>query len=153
VRSRKVSISSPFTEQQRQPLASCTRFSVLPIIKSASTPTSPNSLTMTTASVSAGSLSRALSSVVLPDPRNPVISVTQMGIDPPSFGALAPLPPLRGSRDRSGRRVRASPSVNLAARQAAGDQMVAGEVGDDVAAILGHHHFFLDARGARTVGR
>src|SRR6516164_746371 len=53
----------------------------------------------------------------------------------------APSTALRGSKN----------SKHVAAGETARDQLVGGEVGDDLAAVLGHHDLFLDAGGAGAV--
>ena len=63
-----------------QPFFSSTVFSIACSISRWSSPTSPNSLTMTTVSASAGLRSRRFSIVVLPLPRNPVTIVTGTGL-------------------------------------------------------------------------
>ncbi len=67
---------SPRTLQQTQPLSSKTISSSLASTSRWSSPTSPNSLTITAVRASAGSRSRFASSVVLPLPRKPVITET-----------------------------------------------------------------------------
>jgi hypothetical protein len=42
-------------------------------------------------------------------------------------------------------------SKHFAARQAAGDEPVGREIGDDLATVLGNHHLFFDSRGAGAV--
>ena len=67
---------SPRTVQQMQPFFSSTASSIACSISRWSSPTAPNSLTMTTVSASEGRRSRWFSTVVLPLPRNPVMIVT-----------------------------------------------------------------------------
>ena len=67
---------SPRTLQHTQPLSSRTISSSLASTSRWSSPTSPNSLTITAVRASAGSRSRLASSVVLPLPRKPVITET-----------------------------------------------------------------------------
>src|SRR5262249_59734915 len=79
--------------QHRQPVVSVTSPSSACSTSRWSRPTSPNSLMTTAVSVSAGSLSRRLSSVVLPAPRKPVSTLYGIGgaRRPPGGGAPAPV--------------------------------------------------------------
>ena len=67
---------SPRTVQQMQPFFSSTASSIACSISRWSSPTAPNSLTITTVSASDGWRSRWFSTVVLPLPRKPVSIVT-----------------------------------------------------------------------------
>ena len=68
--------SSPRMVQQTQPDCSITIVSSIRSSRWWSSPISPNSLINTAVSDSAGSRSSRCNSVVLPEPRNPVINVT-----------------------------------------------------------------------------
>src|SRR3954467_2864751 len=68
--------SSPRIVQQTQPDCSITIVSSIRSSKWWSSPISPNSLISTAVSDSLGSSNSRCSSVVLPEPRNPVINVT-----------------------------------------------------------------------------
>src|SRR5262245_26824529 len=65
--------------QHRQPLCSSTTLSLIGLTSRWSRPISPNSLMMTAGSASAGSVTRRLSSEVLPAPSKPVSTVSGIG--------------------------------------------------------------------------
>ena len=75
-RSPRILIRSPRTVQQMQPLFISTICSSLFSMISLSTPTSPNSFSITAIFLPWSSLRMRLSSVVLPAPRKPVRMVT-----------------------------------------------------------------------------
>src|SRR5258706_9112515 len=76
--SRSVPTRSPATRQQMHPPASVTMFSLDDRTSAWSMATPPHSLMMTAVSAKRASRSRALRSVVLPLPRNPVSTVTDV---------------------------------------------------------------------------
>ena len=79
-RRSSVSTRSPRTVQHRQPSDSSITSSPDASISAWSSPMAPNSFTITAVRCSAGSRSSRLSSVVLPAPRNPVRTVTGIGL-------------------------------------------------------------------------
>jgi hypothetical protein len=69
-------IRSPRTVQQMQPLLVSNSSSSAPMTSSLSTPTSPNSFSMTAMRLPCFSDRMRFSSVVFPEPRKPVSTVT-----------------------------------------------------------------------------
>src|SRR5690242_9324645 len=121
---------SPRTVQQMQPLLVSNSSSSAPITSSLSTPTSPNSFSMTAMRLPWFSDRIRLRSVVLPEPRKPVSTVTGTREGVTDMGGI-----LAGSVHPIDERV-------VGARAAAGIGVI-----DD-----GHHHVVLAAGGQHIAG-